>query len=500
MTMPIFKRNLMDLADGYKVDHRRQYPDGTTRVQTNWTPRGSRVEGTTHVVNFGLQYVLQEWLTAVAGEWFAEPGGKMVDYWNKSIGAYLGPDNEVGSQHISDLHDLQYLPLRFSALPEGTLVPLRVPTFICENSDPSLEDNFFWLPNYFETLTSAESWLPSTSATAAHRFRLMLERHAAETGGNADFVKFQGHDFSMRGMQGIAAGEASGAGHALSFVGSDTRSAIPWIEHFYDVDRLLTMILVSVAATEHSVMCAGGKGDELETIRRIIRKYPTGVLSVVSDTWDLWHVLTEILPQLKDEIMAREGVYVTRPDSGDPENILLGDRLATPGSPAYRGVLDLLGETFGTVTNAAGYKALDPHVGTIYGDGIGYDRGDSILTRGAIQGWQSTNEVFGLGSFHYTYVTRDTHGYAMKATWAEVDGEGHDLFKDPITDDGVKKSAKGRLAVAMGDDGDLRLIEQATPDQEAASLLRPVWENGQFLVRETFDEIRARLWPQDAAA
>lgn len=495
--MQIFKRNFLDLADGYKLSHRPQYPPGTHFVQTNWTNRGSRFSDATHIVEFGRQAVLQEWFTAVAGEWFAAPRGQMVDQWNRDVFAYLGPDNGVGSQHVSDLHDLQYLPLRVSGLPEGTLVPRRVPSTLFENTDHPSE--FFWLPNFAETLFSTESWLPSTSATSAYRFRKMLEGHLAETGGDPDFIRVQGHDFSMRGMQNIPAGEASGAGHLLSFIGSDTRSAVPWIEHFYDVDRNEVVIAVSVPATEHSVMCAGGMLTEIETIRRIIELYPSGIVSIVCDTWNLWHVLTDILPALKDLIKGRNGTVVVRPDSGDPETILLGDRSAPFGSPESKGVLELLADTFGTTANATGHRALDTHIGVIYGDGIHYNRADSILARGAAQGWQATQIVFGLGSFHYTYVTRDTHGWAMKATWAEVGGVAYDLFKDPITDDGGKKSATGRLAVDSDENGELRLIERATPEQEAASLLRPVWENGRFLYRQTFTDIRNRLWP-DAAA
>ena len=495
-------KRFLSLADGYKLSHRADYPPGTQRVYSNWTPRGSRIEGVNEAVAFGLQAVLQENFGTVAAEFFATPRGEVIDRWRRDNAAYLGPDeaDQVGAQHISDLHDLGYLPLRVCGLPEGTVAPLRIPQWVIENT----LDEFFWLTNWVETLLSTESWLPTTSATSAWHFRRMLEQHCAATGGNPEFIPFQGHDFSMRGMQSIEAGAASGAGHLLSFVGSDTRSAIDWIEEFYDTDRDELVIAVSVPATEHSVMCAGGKPNELETYRRILTSRPTGIVSIVSDTWDLWHVLTSILPELKPEVMAREGTAVIRPDSGDPEDILLGARghdgrpASAPGSPAWRGVLDLLGHTFGTTTNDAGYKSLDPHVGAIYGDAITYDRGDRILRRQAEQGWASTIEVFGLGSYHYGYVTRDTLGFAVKATQATVNGVDHDLHKDPVTDPGVKKSATGRLAV-IRDSGQLRLIEQASIELEQASLLQPVWENGKFLRRQTFADARSTLWPNAAA-
>lgn len=97
--------------------------------------------------------------------------------------------------------------------------------------------------------------------------------------------------------------------------------------------------------------------------------------------------------------------------------------------------------------------------------------------------------VFGVGSYTYQHVTRDTFGFALKSTWVEIRGEGRPIFKKPATDDGVKNSARGRLAVTP----DMQLIEGATPEQEAASILRPVWRDGDFLVMDSFDEIRARL-------
>jgi nicotinic acid phosphoribosyltransferase len=202
-------------------------------------------------------------------------------------------------------------------------------------------------------------------------------------------------------------------------------------------------------------------------------------------------VLTEILPSLKNEIYARDGKLVVRPDSGDPVKILLGDPDAE--GPAGFGVVRLLDIAFGSTTNANGFKVLDPHVGAIYGDSITFDRAKQIIDGLERKGFASTCVTLGVGSYTYQMNTRDTFGSAMKATWAEVDGKGVDLFKDPITDDGTKRSATGRLAVFDDSERGLTLIERATPVHEAVSALQPVWENGQFLVRQTFDSVRRVL-------
>lgn len=475
-------------ADGYKLDHRRQFPRGIRRVYSNWTPRQSRVDGQSEVVFFGLQFFLAEFLMdRFARDFFGRSVDEVTAQYARRVNGYLGP-NSIGVEHIAALHKLGYLPLEFRALPEGTRVPLRVPMLTVENTHP----DFFWLPNYIETLMSCELWLPCTSATTALQYRRILDAAAERTGTAPEFVDWQGHDFSFRGMEGVEAAMKSGAAHLLFFTGTDTIPAIDWIERYYGPLPVDYLIGGSVAATEHSVMCAGGEDGELETIGRLLDLYPSGVLSVVSDTWDLWNVLTNILPALRARIMGRDGKYVTRPDSGDPVKIICGDQDAPEGTPERKGVVELLWDVFGGTLTATGHKLLDSHVGSIYGDSITTARAEAITRGLEAKGFASGNVVFGIGSFTYQFATRDTYGFAMKATWVEIDGSGRDIFKTPKTDDGMKNSAKGRLAVLRGDFGNLVLVNQATPEQEANSELRVVWRDGEFISRETFDVIRVR--------
>lgn len=483
--------------DGYKGDHRRQYPHGTRRVYSNFTPRGSRVEGQEEVVTFGSQYFQQRYLMDdMSALFFSQPKDKVLKRFHRRMTGYLGPAaaKAIGIDHIADFHDLGYVPLRFSALPEGTLVPLRVPMFAVENTI----DEFFWMTNLYESLLSTTIWQPCTSATTAYRFRKMLNKHAALTGTDPEFVNWQGHDFSMRGMPGLEAAMASGAAHLLSFLGTDTVPALDWIEQYYWGDEPEDYVIGgSVFATEHSVMSAGGHLTEADTYERIIDLYPEGIVSIVSDTWDLWKVLTETIPGLKDKIMERDGKVVPRPDSGVPVDILCGDPKMRYGTPASKGAIQILWDTFGGSETKTGHRLLDPHIGTIYGDAITHDRGDEINYRLGEQGFASGNWVAGIGSFSYQHVTRDTYGFAMKATWADVDGEGRNLFKKPVTDDGEKFSATGRLAVHRWEKtGELYVIEEATPEQEAQSLMQPTWEDGKFLQRTSISKVRGTLWAQ----
>lgn len=484
--------NPMTLTDGYKIGHKDQYPRGTTRVYSNWTPRGTRVPQIQNVVSFGLQYFIKEYMVNRMREFFADTRGNVEKRYAKRVSEYLG--FPVTASHIGELHELGFMPLEFRALPEGTNSPLRVCQFTVENTDPRM----FWLPNYIETNVSQTVWGMSTAATLAYRFRKMLNEAAEKTGAPKDFVQFQGHDFSMRGMIGLEASLLTGAGHLLSFVGTDTVPVLDFIDDFYPGDNGL--VGCSVPASEHSVASAHSASHpsdegECSYIEHMLNTYPTGIFSMVSDTYDLWKILQLCGTKYREQILARDGKVVFRPDSGDPVKILCGDAGSPPGTPQNKGVIQLLWEYFGGQVNAKSYRELNSHVGAIYGDAINWDRGNAICQTLQANGYASTNVVFGIGSFTYQYNTRDTFGFAMKATWAEVDGKGVDLFKKPITDTGEKFSAKGRLAVLEEpSSGTLCMVEGATPEQERQSLLLPVWRNGRFLKEYSFAACRRNLW------
>lgn len=480
------------LKDGYKVGHKFQYPEGTTLVYSNLTPRKSRSEEVNEIVFFGLQYFIKEYLiTQFDDLFFSKPKADVLKQYARIMDNYLGKDS-ISYQHIADLHDLGYLPLEIKALPEGSLVPMRVPVFTIKNTVPE----FFWLTNMLETLLSAILWKPCTSATTAFQYLKTFTKYAKETvGSDRGFIPWQGHDFSFRGMSGIEDATMSGAAHLLSFAGTDTIPAIDFLETFYHADCEKELIGGSVPATEHSVMCMGTQGDEIKTFERLVHDiYPAGIVSIVSDTWDFWKVITEFLPELKAKILARNGKVVIRPDSGDPVKIIIGDKDAPAGSPEYKGAIECMWETFGGTITETGYKLLDSHIGLIYGDSITTERQLAILEGLKQKGFASYNVVLGIGSYTYEYVTRDTFGFAMKATYGEVNGEGRDIFKDPKTDDGTKKSAKGLMQVYRdAATGKLALKDQCTWAEEEQGELKTVFKDGALLVDVTLAEIRNRI-------
>jgi len=539
------KINPLFATDFYKVGHIKQYPNGTEVVYSNFTPRSNSYAPKSEVADgkivvFGVQGFIQQFLINTWNEnFFSLPKEEVVTRYKTFIDKALCDDVDVS--HIEALHDLGYLPLCIKALPEGSVVNPKIPVVTVVNTLPE----FFWLSNYIETVLSNELWKPMTVASIARQYRMLLEKYAEDTGSPKEFVSWQGHDFSARGMSGMYDVSAASAGHLVSFLGTDSISAMDYLEQYYNASE--SFIGGSVAATEHSVMCMGGKETEIETFRRLIEDvYPSGIVSIVSDTWDFFGVVGKggLAEQLKDKILARQsnpitglGKVVFRPDSGDPVKIICGLKVAAledidvdnyyqfdvvekdgkyykfeveicsddwcnhltdveltdeVSENEVKGAVECLWDTFGGTTTDKGYKVLHERVGLIYGDSITLGRAQDILRKLKEKGFASCNIVFGIGSFTYQHITRDTYGFAMKATYGVVNGEARELFKDPITDNGTKKSAKGLLRVEKVD-GEYVLYDRQDDSQEQSGELRPVFLDGQQLVNDSLDNIRQRL-------
>ena len=574
------KQTALTNTDSYKLGHSAMYQDGTTQVYSNFTPRSmshfnvpDRYKADKKIVWFGLQGFLHE-LNQVWKETFFDLDIDTVcDEFSAFVAPFCGP-NGFDVTRLRELHALGYLPLKIKALPEGARVPVGVPVFTITNT----VDTAFWLPNYLETWLSTELWKTTTSATMAHVYRKIIDEYADLTGGNKEFVAFQGHDFSMRGMSGVVDGAKSGAGHLLSFAGTDVLSAVHYVNEYYHGKS--TFVGGSVPASEHSVMSTESKDEELEVFRRLIKMYPSGIVSLVSDTYDFFQVVTTYATILKDDILNRVpdsmgfAKVVFRPDSGDPVKIICGENIETlplpeekqnnleiigdwamdritqrvsdeaghgnPGdseaedifrvgdkyfkvkisiewnrhdkqyyymdgsevlsveqvtlTPEQKGAVECLAEIFGTTTNDKGFKTLNQRVGLIYGDSITPERCEEILRQLAAKGYASDNIVFGVGSYTYQYQTRDTLGFAMKATYRVTNGKGCAIFKDPKTDNGTKKSARGLLCVHKAPlSGDYILVDGVSAEGEEKGELKTVYLNGNILVDDSIEVIRARL-------
>lgn len=473
-------------TDVYKFGHREQYPPGTNKVYSYLESRGSRIPGVNHTVFFGLQYYLKKFLTQSLRP-------EMAEEWIKRTRKILG-ENAPSPDHIEALCELGYFPLKIKALPEGSVVPCGTPLMSITNVEPE----FFWLVNYIETLL-LKVWYPCTVATNSLRFRMMFEQMARATCENSDHVKFQMHDFGYRGVSTEETAEVGGMSHLLSFFGTDTTPGAWGLDDWYGASE---PIALSVPASEHSVMCSWDiENDDLPAIRNMLQKYPNGIVSIVSDSYDLWRAIIEYYgDELKELILARNGKTVIRPDSGDPVKIVCGDYDAEAGTPENKGMIRLLDEIFGSTINNRGYKEINPKVGCIYGDAIYYERAEEIMRNLAEQQYASSNIVFGSGGLLLQNWNRDTFKFAIKATYCEVNGEPRAVEKMPKTDTG-KKSKKGYLSVMPDASGQLRTLQSCTPEEEVEGLLQTVYERGNILQYQSGDEIRKHLddlasrWP-----
>lgn len=566
MSMENFITPALSRIDAYKLGHKKMYPEGTELVYNNFTPRSEKLSSIPphlrkhEVVVIGVQRFVKLLKTVWGTTFFSKNCDEVVSEWEELIQPLAG-SIKYDASHIRALHNLGYLPLEIKAIQEGLSVPFGIPAITIKNTHPE----FAWLPGFLEDFVSAELWKPMTTATIAKAYRELMEKYADITGGDKNFINWQGHDFSLRGMSGIEDGAIAGIGHLLFFAGTDNTPAVRAIKQVYSKGWAYG----SVPASEHSVMCAGGKDTEKETFERMLDLYPEGIVSIVSDTWDYWDVLTVTIPSLKDKIMARkEDVYgncktALRPDSGDPVKIIcgeeyivaddldeaevtakelfrelyydlvanecgddLGEYIAKVGekyyevtvfpywnrhdktyyyidgwgktkfsevelTPEQKGSVEVLWEIFGGTVNEKGYRTLDKHIGLVYGDSITLERCEAILEGLKNKGFASDNIVFGIGSFTYQLLTRDSNGFAVKATYTECNGEAQDIFKEPKTDSGTKKSAKGLLSVVQ-EEGKIVLKQQCTKEEEQQGMLKTVFINGEVMLNEDFITVRER--------
>lgn len=573
-------------TDAYKLFHKEAYHPDITKVYSNFTSRSgklSNVDNNDGVVFVGLQYFIKDVLINDWSETFFNlTKQKAIGNMKRIIDSMLGFD--YNTKHFEDLYDLGYLPLEIKALPEGVVVPYGVPPITFINT----VEGFQWLSNYIETVFSTENWPIQTSATTARAYLKNTMTSFDRAGLPHDLVPFMCHDFSMRGCFGRHAAAMSGFGHLTSFAGTDTIPAILFAEKYYNANVETELVGVSVPATEHSTATSyimsmvEEKGitkleAEVEYVHYLMTKVPTGILSHVSDSFDFWEFVSTGLNMLKEDILARNGKLVIRPDSGDPVDVLcgtgskatnfnnnkyvvcvdsfksavmedldekfceeLGEDPTNPFSemtevytyegkyynvtyepdlnrhdktyyyyvdnygdynskfkweevdvtPESKGLIECLGDIFGTTLSPTGLKLLHDNIGAIYGDSITLERQQEIIKRLEAKGYAAM-VVLGVGSYSYQHVTRDTHGSAVKATWVDKGGKGIEVFKDPKTDS-KKKSAKGLLRVELENDTYV-LYDQQTHEQEAHGALQTVFLNGR-LVRETsLQEIRQRV-------
>lgn len=550
------------MTDSYKVSHIRFETGGISEMYSNFIARFCKymqeMLGDAYdqkFVVFGIQYLIMRLHHMADKGFFSRDKKEVIDEMKAVHGAYIGNEDFA---HFEALHDLGYLPIEVKALPEGTVAPVGNAFLTIRNTLPEFE----WLPNYLESGISTELWKPLTVATVARTIRQISNKFAIETTGSTDGVEFQNHDFHVRGASGFESAGICGLAFLLSSCGTDNLPALWTADKFYQTKVTDGLLAGSVPAGEHSVTTSGilaevarNKAIDLVDAEYLyarsvaVDKFPTGIVSFVADSFDYWTFVTRILPHLKDDLMARDGKFVVRGDSGNPVHVIAGYRiykcddqeiadfdgdfenmwnalqsylydgesevinfgglyylLQLEGGEltgfeeitSYEaiGTIECLWSIFGGTVNELGYRLLDSHIGMIYGDGITPQRQTEILQRLKEKGLASTNVVFGVGSYTLNMLSRDHLGMAIKATnqIIEIDGVKVDqpIYKDPKTDQ-AKKSKRGLLRV-VEQNGELVTLDLQKREEEQQGLLQVVYRDGTITQLENIFEIRKRLW------
>jgi len=427
--------NLVLLTDSYKLTHWKQYPPKTSVVYSYFESRGGRFQQTTF---FGLQYFLKHYLAGM------RITRTMIEEAEQVVAQHLGNAaffNKAGWMHILEKHN-GWLPVSIRAVPEGSTQKVLTPLMTIENTDPEC----FWLTNYLETLL-VQMWYPITVATQSREIKRRILAFLDETGDPAG-IGFKLHDFGFRGVSSVESAGIGGLAHLLNFVGTDNLEALTMGRKYYASD----MAGFSIPAAEHSTITAWGADSEREAFKNMLTQYPTGLMACVSDSYDIYRACEQYWGKdLKDQVLARDGVLVVRPDSGQPEEVVVK-------------VLDSLERGFGSTENAKGFKVLNPKVRIIQGDGVNYDSIGDILGNMKVNGWSADNIAFGMGGALLQTLNRDTQMFAFKCSSVTVDGKERDVYKKPVTES-WKVSKAGRFNVGEEIFRDGKVLKTYTLDE-----------------------------------
>ena len=459
-------RNLVLETDSYKFTHWKQYPPGTEFVYSYLESRGGMFG---QVVFFGLQYYLQRYLSGVVvTEEDVSEARRFVD---QHLG--LGMFNYEGWMHIVRRHGGK-LPVMIKAVAEGSVVDVSNVLMTIENTDPAC----YWLPNYLETLL-LKVWYPISVGTLSRAIRRVI-LSALERSGDPALIDFKLHDFGYRGVSSEETAGIGAAAHLINFKGTDTVAGIRVLQQYYGSQEMEGF---SVPAAEHSTITSWGRENEAQAYRNMLTQFPTGIVAVVSDSYNVYSASEKLWGELlRDQVLAREGTLVVRPDSGIPRETVLR-------------VLQILGDKFGYEMNGKGYRVLNPKVRVIQGDGVNFWTIQDMLMAVNRAGWSADNISFGMGGALLQQLNRDTQKFAFKTSNVTVNGNDREVFKDPV-EGHDKMSKRGRLALHFLN-GAWSTHRLKPGESIASDRLEEVFRDGEVLKTQTVAQIRERAATQE---
>lgn len=455
---PIFD-NLILNTDSYKASHFVQYPPNSEIVSSYVEARGGQFK---QALYFGLQAFIKAYLMQPVTQ-------AHIDEAEEIFAAHGVPFNRAGWEIIVNEYQ-GLMPIEISALPEGSIVPTGTALVQIQNTDPRL----YWLPSYLETMLLRAIWYPTTVATLSWHAKQIIRQYLEATCDQpAEQLPFKLHDFGARGTSSQETAALGGMAHLVNFMGTDTVAALLAARRYYQAQ----MPAYSIPAAEHSTITSWGREHEVDAYANMLTQFaqPGKILAVVSDSYDIYNAVSEIWgKQLKQQVEQSGATLVIRPDSGQPEIVVVE-------------VLERLEQAFGSRVNQQGFRVLNDCVRVIQGDGVNLESLAVILERVKQHGFSTENIAFGMGAGLLQKVNRDTLSFAMKASAIRIAGEWFDVYKQPITDLG-KTSKRGRLAVIKHESGWQTIREDQLGSEQ--NQLQLIFRNGTLVHEVTFEQVR----------
>jgi nicotinamide phosphoribosyltransferase len=439
-----------------------QYPPETEYVSSYLE---ARTNPYTLATWYGLQHIIRELAVPITVE--------QVEFANKYWTSQNEPFNYEGWMIIATELNGK-LPLKIQSAPEGAVMDHGNVWMQVINTD----ERFFWLTTWVETAL-LRVWYPTTVASlSADIKRDIYDKLELTAEAPDEEILYKLHDFGSRGASSKESAKIGGSAHLLNFMGTDTGVAAFHAMEYYKADFGIS---ASIPASEHSTVTSWGQADEVKAFENMIEQFGGGLFAVVSDSYDIWNAVTNLWgKELKDRIVAMDGMLVVRPDSGDPTTVPVD-------------VIVLLDEAFGHTVNSRGFKVLN-HVRCLQGDGIDQETIRIIMDRLIALGYSITNIAFGMGGALLQKPTRDTMSFAIKASAARIAGKWVDVFKDPVTDTG-KRSKRGRLALVVKDGKYVTIREDelvGNMNYPGVNKLQVVFEDGDIIYEEVWADVVAR--------
>ncbi|AKU79643.1 nicotinamide phosphoribosyltransferase domain-containing protein [Spiroplasma turonicum] len=477
-------------TDSYKLDHKDQYPEKTTFLFANITTRSFKAfekefniddEKIEYIYSYGIDYTFKKLIEEWEENFFTKNWTDILDEIN-DLNNYT--NIRYTDSMISDFEymhtNLKKLPIDFITLEyfekqfnKKIKVTENTPLVFIWNTNP----RFYWLVGFIETWLISEIWPIITSGNVSLQFKKLAKKYSSFTCENDEHIPYQFHDFSQRGICTNYGSIKTGIGHLMNFIGSDNLPSIKELSKYLDcfINKKNKVIGTSVFATEHSVMSAGSKDKEFETYERLLDLYPTGILSIVSDTWNIFNVLEVYLPRLKDKILQRNGKLVIRPDSLNPIELIIGNNKDDDSKFESEkiGIIKFIDNLFGHKINSKGYKVLNDKIGLIFGDNISFKKAKDLLDNLTRLGYASSNVNFGIGSHNYSWsIRRDSLSIAQKVTFGKIENKNVVMQKQPYKES-LKNSRKGLIKFEftnIENDIEINIIENLSILEWKASL------------------------------